>query len=136
MKEENVGSIIIEDDRRPVGIVTDRDLVLEVLEPRADPKTLTASDIMTETPVTIDTDAGVFDVSHFDSSARTRPTFEYALDDNRLIVDDHSRRVLSISPRRPLDPSDIPLGLRPDSDTGQSTETAANRCCECSSSGS
>ena len=61
MKEENVGSVIIENDRRPVGIVTDRDLVLEVLEPRADPKSVTAADIMTETPVTIDTDGGVFD---------------------------------------------------------------------------
>lgn len=61
MKEENIGSVIIENDRKPVGIVTDRDLVLEVLEPRADPKSVTAGDIMTETPVTIDADRGVFD---------------------------------------------------------------------------
>ena len=61
MKEENVGSVIIEEDDRPVGIVTDRDLVVEVLEPRADPTTVTAADVMTETPVTVDTDAGVFE---------------------------------------------------------------------------
>jgi CBS domain-containing protein len=61
MKEENVGSVIIEEDDRPVGIVTDRDLVVEVLEPRADPTTMTAADVMTETPVTVDADAGVFE---------------------------------------------------------------------------
>lgn len=61
MKEEDVGSVVIEEGDRPVGIVTDRDLVMNVLEPRADATNVTAGDIMTETPVTIDHDAGVFD---------------------------------------------------------------------------
>ena len=60
MKEENVGSVIIEDDDRPVGIVTDRDLVVNVLEPRSDPSSVTAGDVMTETPVTVDLDEGIF----------------------------------------------------------------------------
>lgn len=60
MKEENVGSVVIEDDGRPVGIVTDRDLVLDVLEPRGDPGALTAADVMTETPTTIDLEQGIF----------------------------------------------------------------------------
>jgi CBS domain-containing protein len=60
MKEERVGSVIIEDDDKPVGIVTDRDLVLDVLEPRSDPSTVTAADIMTKTPVTVDLDEGLF----------------------------------------------------------------------------
>ena len=61
MKEENVGSVIIEDDGQPVGIVTDRDLVLEVLEPRSDPSAVTAGDVMTETPVTAALDDGIFE---------------------------------------------------------------------------
>ncbi|MFW5934378.1 MAG: CBS domain-containing protein [Halolamina sp.] len=75
MKAENVGSVIIENDDEPVGIVTDRDLVLEVLEPRADPTTTTAEEIMTETPVTVDTDAGVFDAIRtlHESSVRRLP---------------------------------------------------------------
>lgn len=60
MKEEDVGSVIIEDDDRPVGIVTDRDLVVEVLETRSDPSEVTAADIMTATPVTVDLDEGIF----------------------------------------------------------------------------
>jgi len=61
MKEEDVGSVVIEEDGRPVGIVTDRDLVLDVLEPRADPTKVTAGDIMTDTPVTVTHDVGVFE---------------------------------------------------------------------------
>jgi len=78
MKEENVGSVIIEEDDRPVGIVTDRDLVVEVLEPRADPTTVTAADVMTETPVTVDTDAGVFEAIRqmHEHSVRRMPVTE------------------------------------------------------------
>lgn len=62
MKEENVGSVVIADgDDHPVGIVTDRDLVLDVLEPREDPTLVTAGDVMTDTLVTVDPDRGVFD---------------------------------------------------------------------------
>jgi CBS domain-containing protein len=61
MQEETVGSVVIEEDDQPVGIVTDRDLVLEVLEPRREASEVTAGEIMTETPVTVRDDAGVFD---------------------------------------------------------------------------
>ena len=63
MKEENVGSVVIEDEGEPVGIVTDRDLVLEVLEPRGDPSAIIAGDIMTETPVTLDENEGIFEAT-------------------------------------------------------------------------
>jgi len=78
MKTENVGSVIIENDDEPVGIVTDRDLVLEVLEPRADPSTMTAEEIMTETPVTVDGDQGVFDAIRtlHESSVRRLPVVD------------------------------------------------------------
>ena len=61
MKEEDVGSVIIEDDEKPVGIVTDRDLVLKVLEPRSDPSAVSTAEIMTETPVTVTADEGLFE---------------------------------------------------------------------------
>ena len=62
MKEENVGSVVIvDDDDSPVGIVTDRDLVLNVLEPREDPSQVTAGDVMADALVTVDPDRGVLD---------------------------------------------------------------------------
>ncbi len=60
MREENVGSVVIVDDDRPVGIVTDRDLVLEVLEPRAEPEDVSAGDIMTSAMATVYEDDGIF----------------------------------------------------------------------------
>lgn len=63
MKDENIGSVIIEDEDRPVGIVTDRDLVLEVLEPRHDPSEVTAADIMSETPTTVRADEGILEAT-------------------------------------------------------------------------
>lgn len=62
MKEEDVGSVVIVEERRPVGIVTDRDLTTKVLEDRADPREVLAGDVMTPGPVTAGIDDGVFDV--------------------------------------------------------------------------
>ncbi len=78
MKEENVGSTIIEDDGRPVGIVTDRDLVMEVLEPREDPTEVTAEDIMTETLTTVQADDGVFEATEtmYEQSVRRLPVVD------------------------------------------------------------
>lgn len=55
MKSEDVGSIPVVDDqgtRRLVGIVTDRDVVLEVVAEGKDPKTTTVSDVMSSSLVT------------------------------------------------------------------------------------
>lgn len=54
MRDDHVGSVIIVDSaRRPVGIVTDRDLVLRVLEPGLDPKSLPVERVMTRCPRTM-----------------------------------------------------------------------------------
>jgi CBS domain-containing protein len=57
MRQYHVGSIVIVDEiesggRLPVGIVTDRDLVVEVLAPDLDPKAITVGDIALEPMVT------------------------------------------------------------------------------------
>jgi CBS domain-containing protein len=72
MKEETVGSVIIEDEDQPVGIVTDRDLAMNVLETRADPTQTTADEIMTEDPATAHTDDGVFEVIERMSTEQVR----------------------------------------------------------------
>ena len=78
MKEESVGSVIIVDERRPVGIVTDRDLVVEVLEPRRDPTAVTAGDIMTDAPVTLNGSEGVFEATSkmFEHAVRRLPVVD------------------------------------------------------------
>lgn len=75
MKEEDVGSVVVVEDRHPIGIVTDRDLTLHVVEPRADPADVTAEEVMTETPVTVHTDAGIFEATAamFEHAVRRLP---------------------------------------------------------------
>lgn len=50
MRNRHVGDLIVVDaddqGERPVGIVTDRDLVLEVLAPQVDTQAITAGDVM------------------------------------------------------------------------------------------
>jgi len=57
MRRRHVGTLVIVDEfsgkRVPVGIVTDRDIVVEVSAVDLDPKTITVGDIMDETLVTI-----------------------------------------------------------------------------------
>ena len=62
MDEETIGSIVIVEDDRPQGIVTDRDITIEAVSRGADPTELTAADVMSEDLVTVDADSGIFDV--------------------------------------------------------------------------
>ena len=52
MRAHHVGSVVVtgEGSGKPVGIVTDRDIVMEVVAMGLDPATLTAGDIMTASP--------------------------------------------------------------------------------------
>jgi CBS domain-containing protein len=56
MRERHVGDVIVVDDAEgcalPVGIVTDRDLVLQVLAKGVDPESVTAGDVMSASPET------------------------------------------------------------------------------------
>jgi CBS domain-containing protein len=82
MRDETVGSVINEGQEKPgvimtergprrqagepepngepVGIVTDRDLVVDVLADEREPRSVTAGDVMTPDPVTVEEDDNVF----------------------------------------------------------------------------
>ena len=62
MEDKNVGSVIITRDERPIGIITDRDLVLRVTAREKDPQRTCAQDIMTREPFVVSDEAGIFDV--------------------------------------------------------------------------
>ena len=65
MRAHHVGDVIVIEDaagvRKPVGIVTDRDLAIEVLAAKLDPALITVGDILTRELLTIGEDAGVFE---------------------------------------------------------------------------
>lgn len=82
LAEEGVGSVVIEDDGRPVGIVTDRDITLAVAK-HGDTSGLSVRDIMTEDPVTINGDAEAVELPRKMAEGRVRriPVVD---DDGRL----------------------------------------------------
>jgi CBS domain-containing protein len=62
MKDEAVGSVVVVSGETPVGIVTDRDIVLYVVAVDSVPVDVTARDLMSEDLFTVDTEAETFAV--------------------------------------------------------------------------
>jgi CBS domain-containing protein len=65
MRQHHVGDVLVVEERGgvrvPVGIVTDRDLVLEILAPKLDAEGISVGDIMLAELATIKEDAGLFE---------------------------------------------------------------------------
>ena len=59
MREVDTGAVPVMDGAKPVGIVTDRDIVLRSVAEGKDPNELKVSDVMTEGVQTISPDANV-----------------------------------------------------------------------------
>ncbi|MDE3195598.1 MAG: CBS domain-containing protein [Acidobacteriota bacterium] len=76
MRERHTGDVVItethEGRRVPVGIVTDRDLVMEVLAQNCSPAELSAADIMDGTLVSGKESDGIFETIQLMRSARVR----------------------------------------------------------------
>jgi len=62
MRDEHVGDLVILEDERPAGIVTDRDLVVRVLAAEGDPSSLRLEEVMTRAPATVSEDSDVLEV--------------------------------------------------------------------------
>lgn len=63
MRDENVGSVVIEDGGEPVGLVTDRDVAVRVTAEGDHPTDVTAADVMTPDPVVVDRETGVMELT-------------------------------------------------------------------------
>jgi CBS domain-containing protein len=61
MKEKNIGCVVVTDNHRPVGIVTDRDIALRRATLCDEPETALIESIMTRDPMIIRKDTGIFD---------------------------------------------------------------------------
>jgi CBS domain-containing protein len=69
MRQNHVGDVVVVDERGgsrlPVGIVTDRDLVVEIMATELDQKVITVGDIMIEELVTVKESLGVFEAIQY-----------------------------------------------------------------------
>lgn len=62
MHQESVSSVVVVDDGRPLGLVSDRDLAMAVLDEAFDAEQTPIEEFLTEEVVTIDADEGVYDL--------------------------------------------------------------------------
>jgi len=90
MRDHHIGALVVTEGgpgaRRPIGIVTDRDLVVEVVAADVDYRTLSVGDVMSERPATLNETAGLFEVIAQMRSGGVR----------RLIVVDANEHLLGI----------------------------------------
>ncbi len=63
MNKFNIGSIIVVQGNRPVGIITERDILRRLVEPCLAPETLTARQIMTSPVITTNEVASIEEVA-------------------------------------------------------------------------
>jgi CBS domain-containing protein len=61
MDGKNVGCVILVEKEMPVGIITDRDIVLRVMSKDQDPKRITVREVMTRDPTVIEGGKGLFE---------------------------------------------------------------------------
>lgn len=84
MRQFHVGDLVVVEHQggkaRPVGIVTDRDIVLEVVAPAVSADNLMAGDIMTADPATVRESEGIFETLRYmrDQGVRRLPVVDGA----------------------------------------------------------
>jgi CBS domain-containing protein len=63
MRSKNVGALVVVNAGRPIGMLTDRDVAVEVVAKGMDPDAVRVGDVMHRKPATIQQDLGVFDAA-------------------------------------------------------------------------
>jgi len=59
MNKFHIGSVIVMNNGRPIGIITERNILQRIVEPRLDPAVVVVKDIMSSPLVTVDVNAAV-----------------------------------------------------------------------------
>jgi CBS domain-containing protein len=83
MEQHDVGSVPVVDQDYPVGIVTDRDIVVRVVAPGKDPSTMTVGDIATKNPRYVGPDDDLDQALALMASAKIRRLL--VTEDDRLV---------------------------------------------------
>lgn len=63
MREEDIGALVVVDDEgRPVGIITDRDIVVSVVANSKNPLEILVEKVMTKKLIVVQEDASIFEI--------------------------------------------------------------------------
>jgi CBS domain-containing protein len=83
MEEHDIGSVPVVDQDYPVGIITDRDIVVRIVAQGKDPSRLTVGEIATENPHYVRPDDDLDEALALMASAKVRRLL--VTDDDRLV---------------------------------------------------
>lgn len=72
MNERKIGALLVVDNERPVGIFTERDVLVRVVAAGLDPKTTPISEVMTRNPVVVHSTVTVKEALFVISTKRCR----------------------------------------------------------------
>ena len=72
MRTKKVGALVVTASRKPIGILTDRDITVDVVAAGSDPATTTVSKVMHRNPRVLREDQGLFDAVKAFSNAGVR----------------------------------------------------------------
>jgi predicted transcriptional regulator len=72
MRAKKVGALVVTNARKPVGILTDRDITVDVVAAGSNPGTTTVSKVMHRNPRVLREDQGLFDAVKTFSAAGVR----------------------------------------------------------------
>jgi len=61
MEEKNVGSVVVVSEDKPVGIMTDRDVMIRLVNKGLDPEKIPVSDVMSVEIITLNQNTGLYD---------------------------------------------------------------------------
>jgi len=84
LRSQHVGSVVVVEEHRPVGILTDRDIIVKVVAQEKDPKAIRAYEIMTTNPALININLDPLDATRImrDRGLRRLPV----VDENRHLL--------------------------------------------------
>ena len=86
MRDKNIGCVVITEDNKPVGILTDRDLMIRHTAVSQKEELTPVSSIMTPEVMTIRKDTGIFEAIQVMKSSKVR----------RLPIIDHGGRLVGL----------------------------------------
>lgn len=72
MNHRHIGALLVLDAKRPIGIFTERDVLVRVIARRVDPSTTPVGEVMTRHLITIRSDASVTDAMRVMTHERCR----------------------------------------------------------------
>lgn len=97
MTQQRVGSLIVVDNDKLVGIVTELDILWKVVAEDLDPKTTRVSEIMTKKVITVDVDKTLEDATHLmvENKIKKLPV----LDNGKLVGILTATDLISVQPK-------------------------------------